>query len=101
MSLPQVNLLNIGLMLASVAAAFALPFEVFLFSYAVLGPLHYLTELSWLHDRKYFVASKLDAIPLAALCLLLALGAGFTQTAYVAGLRPWSTEITFLAFGGA
>jgi hypothetical protein len=25
------------------------------FAYAVLGPLHYLTEISWIHDRGYFV----------------------------------------------
>lgn len=42
-------------MLASCAAAFALPFELFLFAYAVLGPLHYLTEISWIHDKGYFV----------------------------------------------
>ena len=50
----QINYLNIGLMVASCVLAFSLPFELFLFSYAVLGPLHYLTEISWLHDRKYF-----------------------------------------------
>jgi hypothetical protein len=48
------NYANIGLMLASCAAAYVVPFELFLFSYAVLGPLHYLTEISWLHDRDYF-----------------------------------------------
>jgi len=41
-------------MIASAAAALAAPFHVFLFSYAILGPLHYLTEISWLHDRQYF-----------------------------------------------
>ena len=46
--------LNIVLMVGSCAVAYVLPFELFLFSYAVLGPLHYLTEISWLHDRKYF-----------------------------------------------
>ena len=35
-------------------AAIVAPFHVFLFAYAVLGPLHYLTEISWLHDRNYF-----------------------------------------------
>jgi len=50
-----INYSNIGLMLLSCAAAYAFPFELFLFSYAVLGPLHYLTEISWLHDRRYFV----------------------------------------------
>ena len=41
-------------MVLSCLGAFAFPFELFLFSYAVLGPLHYLTEISWLHDRRYF-----------------------------------------------
>jgi hypothetical protein len=57
-TLNQLNYLNIGLMLISTVIAFAFPFELFLFSYAVLGPLHYLTEISWLHDRKYFTASE-------------------------------------------
>lgn len=55
LSLQQVNYLNIGLMLASAALAFVLPFELFMFSYVVLGPLHYLTEMAWLHQRQYFV----------------------------------------------
>jgi hypothetical protein len=54
----QLNYFNIALMACSAAAAFAFPFELFLLSYAVLGPLHYLTEISWLHDRKYFTESK-------------------------------------------
>jgi hypothetical protein len=49
-----VNWLNAGLMVAACAAAYAAPFHLFLFSYAVLGPLHYFTEISWLHDRDYF-----------------------------------------------
>ena len=52
----RINLLNIGLMLFSCAVAFAVPFQLFLFAYAVLGPLHYLTEISWLHDRGYFAS---------------------------------------------
>jgi hypothetical protein len=50
-----INYVNIGLMLISCVAAYVFPFELFLFSYAVLGPLHYLTEISWLHDKRYFV----------------------------------------------
>lgn len=57
-SVAQIDYLNIGLMLASCLVAFILPFELFLFSYAVLGPLHYLTEISWLHDRGYFVEPR-------------------------------------------
>ena len=75
MTLDRINYLNIGLMLISLIAAFILPFEVFLLSYAILGPLHYLTEISWLHDRQYFSPKKLDWVPLAVLGLLILLGA--------------------------
>ncbi len=51
----RLNWLNAGLMILSCVAAFVLPFELFLIAYAVLGPLHYLTEISWLHDRRYFL----------------------------------------------
>ncbi len=51
-------------MIFSCIAAFIMPFEVFLFAYAVLGPLHYLTEISWLHDRQYFTKGKYDSIVL-------------------------------------
>ena len=55
-----INYINIGLMIISLVAAYILPFEVFLFSYAVLGPLHYLTEISWLEKKNYFIKSKSD-----------------------------------------
>lgn len=54
----SVERLNSLLMIASCAAAFVAPFHLFLFAYAVLGPLHYLTEISWLHDREYFAPRK-------------------------------------------
>jgi len=58
----RINYLNIGLMAVSCAVAFFVPFELFLFSYAILGPAHYLTEISWLHERKYFSKGKYDYI---------------------------------------
>ena len=51
-------------MLFSGAAAFIAPFEVFLIAYAVLGPLHYLTQIGWLHQRAYFLPSRIGAVPL-------------------------------------
>ncbi len=71
MTTAQVNYLNVGFMLVSCALAFILPFELFLFSYAVLGPLHYLTEINWLHKRNYFTTGKKDYLLLLVLCLLL------------------------------
>lgn len=58
----QVNYLNIFLMLVAGVCAFLRPFETFLFAYAFLGPAHYLTEISWLHDRNYFTKGKYDWI---------------------------------------
>lgn len=63
--LDHVNRVNIWLMLASAALACMLPFEVFLASYAILGPLHYLTQISWLRDRGWFTTGRWDWIPLA------------------------------------
>jgi hypothetical protein len=67
----RLNYLNIGLMLFSCAVAFFVPFELFLFSYAILGPAHYLTEISWLHERNYFTKGKKDFILLGLAGLLL------------------------------
>lgn len=53
----RLNWANVALMVVSCVAAVIAPFHVFLFAYAVLGPLHYLTEISWLHDRSYFTPS--------------------------------------------
>jgi hypothetical protein len=71
----QINYLNIGLMIISMIAAYILPFEVFLFAYAFLGPLHYLTEISWLHDRQYFAKGKFDFVPLLLIGILLSYAA--------------------------
>ncbi len=67
----RINALNIGLMLLSCIAAFIMPFEVFLFAYAFMGPLHYLTEISWLHDRQYFAKGKYDFLILLIIGVLL------------------------------
>ena len=50
-------------------------FETFLLAYAYLGPLHYLTEISWLHDRNYFAKGKYDFIVLLLVGVLLSYAA--------------------------
>lgn len=50
--------LNAVLMVLSCAGAFLAPLHLFLAAYAILGPLHYLTEISWLHDRDYFAPRR-------------------------------------------
>ncbi len=79
-----VNYLNIALMLLSAGLALAFPFGLFLFSYAVLGPLHYLTEISWLHDRKYFTKGRNDHL------ILGLVGLAFTVQSF--GFLPTATD---------
>lgn len=55
-----INYLNIALMGLSVALASYLPFETFVLAYVILGPLHYLTEISWLHDRGFYTQGSRD-----------------------------------------
>jgi hypothetical protein len=44
-----------------------------LLAYVVLGPAHYATEISWLHDRKYFLPQGGIAVGLALLAIVAAL----------------------------
>jgi hypothetical protein len=97
LTVDQVNYLNIGLMLLSAAAAFARPFELFLFVYAFLGPLHYLTEISWLHDKNYFTQRKGDSWALVAMAVLITL----TSVGIPSGTEWLGPVITCFAFGAA
>ncbi len=67
----RINFLNIGLMLFSCVVALFIPFELFLFAYAVLGPAHYLTEISWLQKRQFFTKGEHDYWLLGGLAVLL------------------------------
>lgn len=69
MSPANINFLNAFLMVGAAVAAFYLPFEVLVLSYAILGPAHYLTQISWLHDRGYFLPSRVAVVLLAALAM--------------------------------
>jgi hypothetical protein len=64
---------HLGLMLAALGLAYLVPFELLLLAYVVLGPAHYATEMSWLHDRKYFVPQRGVAVALAAVAIIAAL----------------------------
>ena len=71
----KINYVNIGLMLITAVLAYFFPFETFLLAYAYLGPLHYLTEISWLHDRNYFSKGKYDFLVLLLVGILLSYAA--------------------------
>ena len=78
----KLNYQNIGLMFAAMISAYFFPFETFLLAYAFLGPLHYLTEISWLHDRQYFTKGKYDFIPLLIIGIALSYAAFAKDTGF-------------------
>jgi hypothetical protein len=65
--------LHLGLMLLALAAAYLVPFELLLLAYVVLGPAHYFTEISWLHDRSYYLPHRGIAAALAIVAVVAAL----------------------------
>ncbi len=94
----QVHYLNIALMILSAGLAFSFPFETFLLAYAVLGPLHYLTEISWLHDKGYYTQGRHDY-------LFLVVVSGLVSIAFF-GWAPAAPKgsaefLTGTAFAGA
>jgi hypothetical protein len=64
---------HLGLMLSALALTYLVPFELLLLAYVVLGPAHYATEISWLHDRKYFLPQRAVALGLAAVAVVAAI----------------------------
>lgn len=121
LSINGVNYLNIGLMVLSMVLAINLPFELFLFAYAVLGPLHYMTEIGWLHQRNYFSLERRDFIIPVLMCVLISLSLVFSLAegwavtkdlmvtlksnrivnAILEGLSKYGTGFIFLAFTSA
>ncbi|MCB0762487.1 MAG: hypothetical protein KDC12_13255 [Flavobacteriales bacterium] len=71
LSVQHVDGLNTGFIILSAIAAVFFPFELFIGSYIILGPLHYLTELNWLKDRRFFIASDKRFLLLVALSVLV------------------------------
>jgi hypothetical protein len=66
-----IHYLNSGLIILSCIISFYVPFELFLFAYGVLGPLHYLTEIGWLHKKNYFTKGKYDYVVLVITCVIM------------------------------
>src|SRR2546430_3911453 len=92
----RINYLNIGLMVISCAVALYIPFELFLFAYAVLGPAHYLTEISWLQKRRFFTRGSYDSWLLGGLAILLFMTAPWSPQHY-GQMEPTTAAYTFLA----
>jgi peptidoglycan/LPS O-acetylase OafA/YrhL len=66
----------------------------------VLGPLHYLTEISWLGERRFFMRGRWDWVAIAGVAVLSLLGSPFVLGPYhVRALAPYSSQLIFVAFG--
>jgi hypothetical protein len=87
------DLAHLVLMLAALGLAYAVPFELLLLSYVVLGPAHYATEISWLHDRSFFLPQRSVAAGLAALAVL----AAFIENASWFGIVMWGAFVICIA----
>ncbi len=111
MKTKSVDYLNIGLILLSLWLAIMIPFGLFIYAYAILGPLHYLTEINWLRDKKYYVADRWWIWLVLGLCALLVIPKFLIEPAFIEDLgtlQPavewlvhWSNAIIFLLLATA
>ena len=93
----RVDAVHLLLMCTAAAFAYLVPFELLLLSYVVLGPAHYLTEISWLHDRKFFLPHRGIALVLVA----VAVGAAFIENGTVFGVVMWLVFVVCALFAAA
>ena len=87
----RIDILNFFLIWLTLVLALNWPFQLFLFSYIVIGPWHYLTEINWLDKQKYFLRSKDSRVfvwSMVALVLLLTAGTLFPETGTWAWAKP-------------
>lgn len=90
-----IDYINIGIMAITTVVAFVIPFHLFLFSYVVLGPLHYLTEIDWLRHKNFFTQGKRDVWILILLTLLIFPGGWIIGP--LAGAGSYFFAVAFLA----
>jgi hypothetical protein len=100
MSVRQIDIVNIGLMVLSFALALIFPVELFLFSFAVLGPLHYLTEIPWLKRKGFFTTNKYDYLYLIGFCATIGGIHYYTTAAEPTNMRTLIQLMGVIAFTG-
>lgn len=93
----RTDIAHFALMLAALGLSYLLPFELVLLSYVILGPAHYLTEISWLHDRGYFLPHR----GLALALIVVALAASFVENAFWFGVMVWLAFVVCALLAGA
>ena len=97
MNTKDIDLINVLLIIISLALAFNVPFGLFIFSYVLLGPLHYLTEINWLREKSYFVKNKQWIWILVGFGLLISLPFFFNAKEFT-GEKPAGFIVDFSQF---
>ncbi|OYU83498.1 MAG: hypothetical protein CFE24_11130 [Flavobacterium sp. BFFFF2] len=93
----HIDSINIGLIVVSLILAYWLPFELFLFSYAVLGPLHYATEINWLHGKYFFSENRSQKLILVIVATLVSLPF-ILKMPFINTLAEWPVLNLLVAF---
>jgi len=90
----RTDAVHLGLMLLALGLSYVVPIELLLLAYVILGPAHYTTEISWLHDRNYFLPHRGVAPALA----LVAICAALIDSASWFGFVMWSAFVACALF---
>jgi hypothetical protein len=90
---PRGDWAHFALMIAALSLAYVMPFELLILARAVLGPAHYTTEISWLHDRGYFLKRRYIAAALA----LAGVGAALIGNTSWFGFPIWAAFVVSAA----
>lgn len=102
--LKRIDQLNIVLILVAALLALHFPLELFIFSFAILGPLHYLTEINWLNNKNYYFTDNklwlwigITSTVLIVVPKILIEYAGFQGdlSSYLISFNSWSNGFIF------
>jgi hypothetical protein len=93
----RTDAVHLALMCVALAFAYLVPFELLLLSYVVLGPAHYLTEISWLHDRKFFLPHRGVALALVGVAIAITP----IENGYWFGISIWLTFVACAVLAAA
>jgi hypothetical protein len=85
---PLVDALNVALIAGTCVLSHIFPYQLLILSYAVLGPAHYLTQVSWLHDRRYFSGTSMLLPVMVCITVLFGLPA-FAPSL----MHPWFSAL--------
>ena len=90
------NNLNALAIILSAIIAYLMPFELFLFAYAFIGPLHYITELNWLKEKRFFIKDTRVSITLTIISFVLGAWVVFSYFNLIDTSKFFNKSYTFL-----